>query len=228
MNYIKLLAVLIAFAMTGCGGGGGGSEISNNTIRQLQIGDQINYSFTYTYGSDGELFTTTSTFRQTVYSSPYNPLYGNRSLKLELVYNLLTINNKISTAAQDVYIEQDSAGNIYSLGPEERYPVNATAPPRDYNSPMFVGQTHTYTASYSDGITNTNNWSVDSIETVAGYKAYKVHCHSTASNGTTIDASYWFVPALGCNVKKIIVVQGNEDGQLWQIEYEFTMTSKNF
>jgi len=219
MKKFVLLSVLgILVLVAGCGGGGGGATPTSSTTRQLVAGNQVVYSAKGTITDGTDTIPVSGTLTMTLHSSNRIPLYSNRVF--ELVGEVDLVGNGVPVMYTTTgLLEQSTTGTLYDLGTSDAALLSASTPPVMFPSPASVGQSFSYTASYSDSTNYTTYINITSIENVAGYQAYKVH---SVENGVVGDD--WYVPDLGMPVKSTIVMM---DGSA-RISITATMQSKNF
>ncbi len=225
---MRVLAVILAFCLAGCGGGGGGSTQALPTtavMRQVQTGNQAQYSVSGTVTNGGEPVPITGTARMTVYGSAEVPRYGGTPYR---VLRELQVTGNGYTEANTSYLlyERMANGDVYLTGisadTTERI-TSTTAPPLDMPGTLRVGDAWAYEATYDTGRTERCASQVVGVETVSGQVAFRVHSSLSDGERTEITDS-WEVPAWGCPVKGTTEITAGA----YHLSLSMTLLSKNF
>lgn len=230
-----LCSLIIIAALTGCGGGGGGGSSAavapDLAVRQIQLGDAITYSVTTTTTDPANRAstTTTGTMSYNVLNDTAQPQYGVRCLKLDAELKIKQTVGQLSYKYA-VYIEQGEDGTQYYSGwtgtfdQVERRLVSSTDKPVYIPSPLSVGKTYTYTATYTNDGKRQINGEVVGYETVNGVKAYKLH-ETSPLNDINWSCDKWIAAELGYDVK-MVQKRTMTDGTIVTTVYQ--LATKNF
>lgn len=220
------IAVISLFFLSGCGGGGGGgsSIVASDPIRQIQPGDELTYQVASTSTNGNQQ---SYSVHWTTQADSAAPRYGGKSLltKLELFDPEIDPNEPYRI--MNNYYEQLSDGTLLNLGQTidltDYRLTHCINKPISCPYPLQVGKTYSYSASYADGSARNITGKVTAIETVNGYKTYKIHEVVQRSDRIAY-GDRWFSPELGYVVKTDSYYEYNN---IKQHEVS-TLISKNF
>lgn len=221
LTSITLLALplltAVCVVLSGCGGDGGGGPITptGSIIRQLQPGDWIKYNVRgivsyYTQTGEPVQKNISGTITSTVFDDfPAQPGYGGRRIKIVQNWALNAGGTPLLRNVTEYLEQTPTTGTIYTHGIEDSWTgesllVSSDKDPISYKSPMAIGLTWDYSATYSDDSTKQVNANIVGTEAVSGQMSYKIYfTGSRTINGQPLnfEAYDWFVPDWGFSVQ---------------------------
>ena len=233
MKKVVLCIIVVGtLLLVGCGGGGeggGGTTLPIETgavIRQLQIGDHLVYSVSGT-GTGDITGAVTGTLTMTVQSASGPPVEDTRWMDIVCTLDV-TVRDRPIIISTIEHILQNADGDLVTAGWSDStgdHPILSWDNwlPYMYCSPLGVGQSWSYNATFAPNINRYTSCSILSYEAVGGRMAYKSEQVNQSATYTSRTVE-WFVPDWGYPVKAKSTVQY---GSLY-LDLTSTLRSKNF
>lgn len=237
---VPLLGVLVLLVslMAGCGGGGGGGgSIAavplSSTMRQMQPGDEWDYSVTGTVSDGGDTVPVTGTI-SVVWGAQTITTPGLATANVVLFNMTLTGNGTNITDWRRYYQTQDAGGTLWEYGGEDSdgvYWVTSPVSGRvvDYPSPMVQGTSWGENTMYSNGDTDNASATIVGTETVsvsAGvFETYKAIGNANFG-GYPATTTEWIAPQIGGMVKGIMLAT-DPDAPGVSLTLYISLTAKN-
>jgi hypothetical protein len=240
MRYANLLLVLPIFVMlSGCGGGGGGGGGSSvipleNTVRQMQAGDQWQYAVSGTIANSTQAVPVTGTFTM-IASSDTVMTPGNVTARVVLRNWTLAGNSQNFVFVDRVYVTQDALGTILDYGGfEDSAEYWITAPTSGHivsiPSPMSIGTSWSANVTESNGDTYNEAYTVVGTQTIsvpAGrFETYKTSGNGVFSGYPAITTD-WYAPQIGSQVRSSIHAVDSTDGTTIDLDAKLTLRNRS-
>lgn len=225
------------FLLAGCGGGGGGTSSIplDGTVRQMQAGDQWEYTITGTASDGIETVAVTGTAEE-VWSAQTVQTPGGATAHVQLSNMTLTIEGRSATFWSREYMSQDANGTLWEYGREDSdsggvyWIVSPTSGKACVvPSPLALGSSWGDSITYSNFESEDSAFAVVKTETVrvpaGSFDTFKITGNGRVS-GIPATITVWFAPQIGSFVQMRSVALFDDDGG--DVTMDITLKLKSF